>query len=979
MSALQPVSRVFAPAPVVAPPSAWTVALAFLAAAGLGHLTYLAAQQTSIALGAFCLTGTALLSFQVTFGLATALMLGKAIQLVYQRLTYRPPAPAQVLDAEAAAVQDDAEVQRPPSPVAEDLAVQDEEEVFPFLLDHQAPRTLDRIDMLTTQRLSDYAPNDLSSFLSQFPGSASGYPSSHSPKEFMSAESLPVAESGSSSSARVSGLSSDASPTIVDLGIQQPLKEETSASPVAVNQEGASGTQPLEPLRARPSARKVSSAGFSHVPSLATRMQIAECRGANAFSLQSLLDCSPALQIDQHFRWLEIAEQVADLNMRTDRIAGEHAEILLEVRTLRDQFIHILNDTSRSLQKRCEAIHTAIGNSMSGHEIVRISSPAWRSFYEDLSTSWLTKPLQAYTAPLMVSLWTKHRSAQTGACSHLSLTALMDELSAAIGSTLTFIGTVVNGVWDVARATAFHFRSIYETNPSTELLTITSVEKESNGRRALRQTKVLRSPLLCQQTSSNALLQGGRGLLATAAAVCRIPGLAPETMALIPEAECALQSGRSIMYLSFLNETPKKKGEAVEPGALHALRQASQNHPTFGLVEINLNKLVEEAPKHRDELFQYLAGELRSDPLLPDSGRTKPLDHLISVDPKLAAQWDKFNRLATEVADQLQSPDEEKAASQKAAAYLLIMVALLRVRLIADFHPDLFAAICKDGMDRAGAMNMIFGLITLWIAGGPPESTRAASETLLMQCLSACFLAKGKSINKTWGGYLRSLLEVLERNPQPFKDRLHDLFPQNLNVGPLLDIALSNEGCVIDPASPSMAYYLASGSEQGRVAAYVASMKSGTETRAPWETPAHARHAVVMARSSPDTPISSQVSEAILNHIRAEFLPAAASSTTGLSTIAQGALTLRSSPVSAGSSSNATSHDQTGEGQWQMNIDVRLPSGALEKFYLGGSWSCGSPDDLGRRVLSYSVHRLQRRGTASPPKASVPGTPNASS
>ncbi|MFZ4099585.1 MAG: hypothetical protein ACOYKZ_04575 [Chlamydiia bacterium] len=943
MSALQPDRRVFAPAPVVAPPSAWTVALAFLATVGLGRLTYLAAQQTSIALGALSLTGTALLSLQVALSLATAFMLAKAIQLAYQRLTYRPPAPAPLLDAEDPAVHDGEEMQRPPSPApgAEDGAIRDAEELLPFRL---------------------------------HPGSASGHPGSDRPKEFISTESLPAAESGSSSSAQVSGLSSDASPTLVDLSIQQPLKEETSASPVAVNQEGASTTQPLEVPRARPSTVRCSSMGCAHVPRLATRMQTAECRGANAFSLQSLLDCSPASQIDQHFLWLEIAER----HIRTQPAAGEHGEILREVQTLRAKFTKILNDTSLSLQKRCEAIHNAVNDSLIGHKTVSNSSPAWRSFYEYLSISWLTKPLQAYTAPLMVSLWNRHRSAQTGACSHHSLTALMSELSAAIRSTQTFIGPYVNGVWDVARATAIHFRSIYETNPSTEFLTITSMESAKNGRRTLHQTKVLRSPLLCQQTSSNALVQGGRGLLATVAAVCRIPGLAPKTMALIPEAECALQSGRSIMYLSFLNETPKKKGEAVEPGALHALRQAAWNHPTFELLEINLNKLVEEAPQHRDELFQYLASELRSDPLVADTAHPKPLDHLISTDPKLAAQWDKFHSLATEVANQLQSPDEEKAASQKAAAYLLIMVALLRVQLIADFHPDLFAAICKDGMDRAGAMNMVFGLVALWLAGGSPDTIRAASETLLMQCLAACFLAKGKSINKTWGGYLRSLLEVLEGNPKPFKDRLHDLFPQDLSVGPVLDVALPNEGCVVDPASPSMAYYLASGSEPKRVAAYVASMKSGAEGRAPWETPAHIRHAVVMARSSPGTPMSSQVTEAILTHIRAEFLPAAACSATGLSTIAQGALTLRSSPASAGTSSNATSDDQTGEGGWQMSIDVRLPSGAIEKFYLGGSWSCGSPDDLGRRVLSYSVHRLQRRGTASPPKVSVSGKPNAS-
>ena len=43
-----------------------------------------------------------------------------------------------------------------------------------------------------------------------------------------------------------------------------------------------------------------------------------------------------------------------------------------------------------------------------------------------------------------------------------------------------------------------------------------------------------------------------------------------------------------------------------------------------------------------------------------------------------------------------------------------------------------------------------------------------------------------------------------------------------------------------------------------------------------------------------------------------------------------------------------------------MGIDVRLPSEAFEKFYLGGSYSYTVPDHLGRRVLSYSVDRLQR-------------------
>jgi hypothetical protein len=683
--------------------------------------------------------------------------------------------------------------------------------------------------------------------------------------------------------------------------------------------------------------------------------QRAAAIGSEGFSREQLLESGVVYQIDLHFEWLK---QMQAALASTQPPAGSPESNLLGQLRERERLWRerLLRPMGAEAQELLQQLHDELiglcaplagrgpGRGPGGGAL----SP-WEICVDSLLSQWLAKPLQAYTAPLMASLdQLANNDYEEGARQRLSaLIARSGRSVAALRST----GEKISLAWDnTMRATAIRFDSIHETNPSAELLRVT-VRRPADPQ--LHTVRVVRSPVVCQQLQSSGGGQVKRALGAFFANVVGAGSAAPDTMKVVPEVRSLLDAGRKIQYLTLLDG--QAKGEVVEPGSIRALRALSDSSqegrsPLFSLLEVNLNRWTKGA-RHGTNGFERLAQQMRSAlaPWIePDrAGRIRC--------PGLQQRLPAMEQLAKGVmmAQELQGDGHLKT-------YLLTLAALVRIQLILEEVPDFDIAACKDGMDRAGALNMVSSALLVWLSAEDPQQTPSMLETVVAQCLAACFLAKGLPINESWGGAARHALDTLEgliadpglwerslpEAKQPFCQELKELFadPEN-RFGEILKVSLPNEAVTIDPAAPSIAWYRGALRSPEQADRLYARMMDAAPFRGD-------RRVVVpdqeIFESQQPSVVARAVYPLILQQVRPELIPSAASH------IRDGRRAHDGFDTQCMADAIQQPANSTRSGRWAMAIRSDVP-GDDRTWYVGGDWHLSAPDITGERALDFSI------------------------
>lgn len=294
-------------------------------------------------------------------------------------------------------------------------------------------------------------------------------------------------------------------------------------------------------------------------------------------------------------------------------------------------------------------------------------------------------------------------------------------------------------------------------------------------------------------------------------------------MKVIPELE-SLVKNRRVLYFCYLDD--RSGLELVEPGGVSALKGFAESHQeNFRFVHFNLNKhtsllkggissgnFEEAAGRFRQEIKESLAYAR-----MPISDQR--LDHILA---KGKALLDRM----------IEGENASNADLSKvlAKAYLMFVCTCLRIDLQGEFQPDILIGACKDGIDRAGVMNLCDAYFRLLISGGAVDPE--LEERLFLQIQSACWMAKKQPLVDPWAEPLELLLNTLDQREHRgwIQDVFQELFPDRVeapqftrsparydNGSPAAHYDLNSREASLEAYKEILMHRWAIGTRQGRI------------------------------------------------------------------------------------------------------------------------------------------------------------------